>query len=144
MERDPNDIKAPLWLGEALGRLNKKAEARQTLEAFIRRLETLPGKHAEYVRACALMSGLATGDSPPKPQIATEATISSPGQVTADEQGSVQPPASLDWLNRAVTYAPDSAEALVYRARFHRLRTNVPDANEVTKRASLTLGPPRS
>lgn len=136
IKQDPNDVKAPLWLGEALIRLNKNAEARQVLESFIGRLETLPGNHTEYVRACVLMSGLTTGDSTTKPQVATEAEIPSPEQVAVEEQ---QLPTSLDWLNRAVTYAPDSTEALAYRARFNRLRANVPDANDTTKRASLTL-----
>ncbi len=139
MEQDPNDVKAPLWLGEALGWLNKKAEARQVLEAFIRRLETLPGGHVEYVRACVLMSGLAGGDSAPQPHIATQAEIPSSAQVTAEEQHSVPLPTSLDWLNKAVAYAPDSAAALAYRARFYRLAANAPDANDITKRASLTL-----
>ena len=78
LQQDPNDIKAPLWLGEALGRLNKKAEARQTLEAFIGRLETLPGKYPEYVRVCVQMSNLATPASAPQRDTATKAKTPSP------------------------------------------------------------------
>lgn len=36
LEQEPNDIKAPLWLAHALSRLNKRAEAQQTLETFLR------------------------------------------------------------------------------------------------------------
>jgi len=97
LERDPNDPNAPLWLADALVRMNKTGEARQVLEKFLARLEALPDKHPEYVRACVGMSGIEAGDS------------SAGAKAKA-----------LEWLNKAVDYAPESVEALVYRARFYR------------------------
>jgi len=97
LENDPNDRKAPLWLAEALIPLRKTDEAQQTLEKFITELEALPDKHVEYVRACALMSQITAGDD-------------SAGAKTK----------ALEWLNKAVDYAPESVEALAHRARFYR------------------------
>jgi len=97
LEHDPNDLKAPLWLVDALIGMNKSPEAQQTLEQFIKDLDALPDKHDEYVRACGLMSNIAGADG--SPEAKTKA---------------------LEWLNRAVNYDPQSAEALVYRARFYR------------------------
>lgn len=109
LEQDPNDRKAPLALGEALVRLNKTAEARQTLEGLIAALEPLPDKHDEYVRACVQISAMAN---------LTEAA----GAKTARE-----------WLDKAVAYDPNSAEALASRARFFRA-TAGPDSNDAANR----------
>jgi len=136
--QDPNDVRAPLWLAEALTRLNRRAEARQTLETFFQRLEALPGRHAEYVRACAQMSALAAGDRAPKPTGPAEEGPASGTQAPQDQAAAPQP-SPLDWLNKAVAYAPDSVEALAYRARFHRMAANAPDANDTVERTSLTL-----
>jgi tetratricopeptide (TPR) repeat protein len=138
LEQGPNDMKAPLWLAEALNRLNKKAEARQTLESFLRRLEALPGKYPEYVRACAQMSSLAAGEIVTKQEAATKTQTDTSTQAAQDQAAPPQP-TPLDWLNKAVAYAPESTEALAYRARFHRLAANAPDANDTAKRASLAL-----
>lgn len=124
MERDPNDRKAPVWLAEAQVRLNKPTEARQTLETFVRRLETVPGAEQEYVRACAQLSALAEDAN--APQSTTQGGVSSVG----GGEDSGERPTPMDWLNKAVTHAPNSAEALVYRARFCRLRAVAPDVNE--------------
>jgi len=136
--QDPNDVRAPLWLAEALTRLNRRAEARQTLETFFQRLEALPGRHAEYVRACAQMSALAAGDRAPKPTGPAEEGPAS-GTQAPQYQAAAPQPSPLDWLNKAVAYAPDSVEALAYRARFHRMAANAPDANDTVERTSLTL-----
>jgi len=140
MGQDPNDLQAPLWLADALVRLNKGEEAGRTLETFIRRLDTLPGKHAEYVRACAQMCSLAAS------RIAAEQQAKKPGaqapstpQAAAEDQNASQQPTPLDWLNKAVAYAPESAEALVYRSRFHRLAAGAPDVNQADKPAFLAL-----
>jgi hypothetical protein len=84
------------------------------------------------------MSSLALAESTPKRQEATKEEAASSPQAAADEQGATQQPTPLDWLNKAVAYAPDSAEALVNRARFHRQSADAPDANEATRRAALT------
>jgi tetratricopeptide (TPR) repeat protein len=107
LERDPNDPKASLWLAEALVRLNKPQEARQTLEAFIGRLDKLKDKHDEYVRACVEMGEI-------------EASANSPDAKTK----------ALEWLNKAVDYAPQSIEALAYRAWFYRQTAKLAGLNE--------------
>ncbi len=108
MDLDPNDLKAPLWLAEALIRLHKTDEAKQTLLEFIKALEALlPDKHPEYVQACSLMSQV----------------ISSQGAIGAENE-------ALEWLTRAVDYAPESVEALAYRARFYRERSKIPGISE--------------
>lgn len=125
MEHDPNDRQAPLWLAEAQIQLKKPQEARVTLEAFIQRLETAGGNHIEYVQACALMSTPATD-------------VNSPS-APSEGEGSAQQLAPVDWLNKAVAYAPASAEARAHRARFYRLRTSASDVNEADKPALLAL-----
>jgi len=97
LEYAPNDRDAPLWLAEALIRLNRMQEARQTLEKFMGQLEALPDKHVEYVRACVQMSNIEGSDGSPE------------GKTNA-----------LQWLNKAVDYGSESVEALTYRARFYR------------------------
>jgi len=107
LELIPNDRNAPLWLADALIQLNKTDEARQTLLKFIEELETLPDKHIEYVRACLKMSKISAGDD-------------SPGAKTK----------ALEWLNKAIDYAPESVEALVYRAGFYRATPDIPGMAE--------------
>jgi tetratricopeptide (TPR) repeat protein len=107
LERDPNDPKTSLWLAEALVRLNKPQEARGILEALIGRLDKLADKHEEYVRACIGMSDI-------------EASMDSANAKTE----------ALEWLNKAVAYAPESVEALVYRARFYRQTAKLAGVNE--------------
>lgn len=127
LEHDPNDLKAPLWLAEALARLNKTADARQTLQTFIDKLDALPDKYVEYVRACVQMSQLAASEASPQPQ------------VTAGGEDSPQPPTPLDWLNRAVDYSPEFVEALVCRAEFCRRTARAADTNEPDRSALLAL-----
>ena len=94
----PTDRKAPLWLADALVRLNRTQEARQTLEQFIEELEqALPDKCSEYVRACVGMSQIMRTDD------STEAKTK-----------------ALEWLSRAVAYDPESVEALAHRGQFYR------------------------
>jgi tetratricopeptide (TPR) repeat protein len=103
LEQDPNDLKAPLWLAEALIGMNKSPEAQQTLEKFIKDIEALPDKHDEYVRACGLMSNIAGTDGSPEAMAK-----------------------ALEWLNRAVAYDPESVEALANRAGFSRVTSRIP------------------
>lgn len=98
LEHEPNDAKASLWQSEALMRLNRLPEARETLGKLIERLESDPQQRIEYVRACAQMSSLELAGGTPE------------GQTSA-----------LGWLSKAVDRFPQSAEALASRARFYRL-----------------------
>jgi len=100
---DPNDLKAPLWLADALIRLRKTDEAKRTLGDFVKALEALPERPAEYVQACSLMSQV----------------LSSPASTGTRNE-------ALEWLNRAVEACPKSVEALAYRARFYRERSQIP------------------
>ena len=126
LEHDPNDRQAPLWLAEALSRLNKTAEARQVLVTFIEGLETRPEKHVEYVRACVQMSQLVGSEASP------------PAQTPAGTEGTSLP-TPLDWLNRAVNYSPDSAVALVSRAQFQRRMAEMPATSEQDQPAMRAL-----
>jgi tetratricopeptide (TPR) repeat protein len=103
LEQDQSDLNAPLWLADAWIQMNKKEEARKTLEECIHRLESDPEKHPEYVRACVGMSRL---------------------ELTADSPDAKEK--ALKWLNKAIDYAPDSAEAFTRRAAFYRTTSDVP------------------
>jgi len=107
LELIPNDRNAPLWLADALSQLKKMDEARQTLLKFIEELQTLPDKHIEYVRACLKMSKISAGDD-------------FTGAKTKD----------LEWLNKAIDYAPESVEALAHRAGFYRTTPDIPGLTE--------------
>jgi tetratricopeptide (TPR) repeat protein len=124
LEQDPNDRQAPLWLAEAQSRLNKTAEAKQTLQGFIEQLQLLPGKYPEYARACIRMSQLAESETSPQ----------APG--TTGEPNAPQP-GPIDWLNRAVDYAPDAAEVLVSRAQFQRRMAEMSGTSEQDKAVFL-------
>jgi tetratricopeptide (TPR) repeat protein len=139
LQQDPNDGKATLWLGDALTRLHQEPQARQVLETFVGRLGAQPGKHIEYVRACAQLSGLVAAESLPKKETAAKPQTPAVAETPAGEPEAVQKPTSLDWLNRAVAYAPDSVEALAYRARYYRRAAGAPDANEPDKAAFRAL-----
>jgi tetratricopeptide (TPR) repeat protein len=109
-----------------LVRLNKTEEARQTLQAFIERLDALPDKHLEYVRACVQMSDLPAKDIP-QPEAAVGDTDASPPDI------------ALDWLDRAVEYMPDSAEALVRRARYYRQKAETAGTTEDDRSTLMAL-----
>lgn len=115
LKHNPNDRKAPLRLADALIRSNDTVEARQTLQTLIEELETLPEKHIEYVQACVQMSSLASSED------------------------SSQTKTPLEWLNKAMEYAPDSVDALVHRARFHRQAADAPGTSEEDRLTLLGL-----
>jgi tetratricopeptide (TPR) repeat protein len=127
LERAPDDLEAPLWLAEALMRTDKRAEAAEALEAFIERLETLPDRHGQYVQACVMMSQLAGELAEPQEQ---------QGQPDQDAPG---PPTCLDWLDRAVAYDPDSAEALVHRARYRRQQAGAEETSDEDRPGLMAL-----
>lgn len=126
-----NDWKAPLWLADALVRLNKKEEALKTLTDLIGGLElppdqrVRPDRHAEYVQACVQMSGLTAGGDGAGAEDAKKAG--------AGDQKTARPLTSLQWLSRAVDHAPESAEARAYRAQLYREASAGRDANETRK-----------
>lgn len=93
----PADLKAPMWLAEALIHLHKNNEAKEILEHFLTDLDALAGKHPEYVQACVIMSRIILEEN------TMEARLK-----------------ALEKLDRAVEYNPESVEALVNRARFYR------------------------
>ena len=101
MEHAPGDLRAPVWLGEALLALRKPEEARKVLDGVIAKIDGLPDqddKHEEFVQACALMSSIAA--------------------AADSDQARME---RLRWLDRAVDYDGRSTEALLHRARFYRL-----------------------
>ena len=102
IDNNPNDLKAPLWRAEALFRLHKTDEAKDALSFLLDPNLTDPnalaGKHPEYVQACAMMS-----------------------RIILDENNTIETKTeALKMLDKAVEYSPESAEALVTRARFYR------------------------
>ena len=106
---------------------NKTAESRQVLQKFIEGLDALPERRPEYVRACVQMSQLVGGEAAPAVPTA------------AGKEASVPP--ALEWLNRAVNYAPDSAVALVSRAQFQRRMADLPTTSEQDRSGMRALGP---
>ena len=93
-----NDLKAPLWKADALFRLHKTDEAKQVIVNFMTDLDALADKHPEYVQACAMMS-----------------------RIILNENNTIEAKTkALEMLDKAVEYSPESAEALVTRARFYR------------------------
>lgn len=112
LKHAPKDRQAVLWLAEALIQLDKAEEAKQTLLPFIEELEGLSDKHSEYVQACVLMSGIAAGDE--SLEAKTEA---------------------LEWLNKALEYSPESAEALAHRARLYRVTPDIAGLSDEDRRA---------
>jgi len=111
VETDPNDLKAHLWLSDALMALNKNEEARATLKGFMKRLEGFPEKPSVYVRACIAMSKIEMAD----------------GTVGANTK-------ALENLNDAVAAngAPQSGktQALAARAQFYRVTSDLPGMTE--------------
>ena len=107
LEHAPDDREAPLWLADALIGTGKMDEARQTLEKFIEQLDALADKHIEYVRACVRLSGIVGAEDP------------TAGKTKV-----------LELLNKAAEYAPESVEALAYRARFYRVAVAIPGMTE--------------
>jgi tetratricopeptide (TPR) repeat protein len=108
LEVAPDDREAPLWLANALDRLNKGPEARQILDSYLKRLQAAPDKPAEYVRACLQMGrmAVAAGD--------------------AEAKGK-----ALTWLNTAADYGgPGAIEALVDRAQFYRETRGIPGVED--------------
>lgn len=103
----PADRKAPLWLAQALIGLQRTAEARQTLDEFIKALDALPDKPSEYVQACSLAS-----------------------QVASDPISGGTVNEALEPLTRAVEACPKSIEALVSRAQFYRQRSDISGLSE--------------
>jgi len=97
LARDPNDRKATLRLADALIQLNKKDEARQTLTRLTERLESLPDRYPEYAEACRRI-----------------------GRLVLAAKGGADKTEARNWFDKAVAYAPESAEAFLYRAQFYR------------------------
>ena len=87
-------MQAQLWLADAQINGNKFEEARETLGKLINYAGKLQDKHNEYVKACLMLSNLAMSYN-----------ISSESITEA-----------LDWLNKAIEYSPESAEAIANRA----------------------------
>ncbi len=109
LEQAPGDPEATIWLARALLAGNareQRDEARKLLDnpaeplGLIQRLEKRSEKSPQYLRACEILSGIASG-SGADPELAKAA--------------------ALKWLDRAVQYDPQSPEAYVLRARFGRV-----------------------
>lgn len=97
IEHVPDDLRARVWLAEALVELRKPDEADAVLDEIIAACEDDDVKRREYVQACFLKGGI----------------LAETGTGDARRRAEA-------WLDRAVAYDPSSAEALLYRARFLR------------------------
>jgi len=115
LKQDPKDIKAPIWQAQALIALREKDKtdkARKILETLRKRLlEDDLGEHPEYIEACRILSGIAMQSE--SEQARTEA---------------------MEWLNRAVEYDANSAEALLHRSVLRR--AGPPPVDEAALKAS--------
>jgi Tfp pilus assembly protein PilF len=98
-KHDPDDPRAAIWLASARIAQQDSDEAKTTLAVLLNRLETQEEKRAEYVEACILLSYIAAQGEP---------------DAARNE--------AFAWLDKAVEYDPDSARALVQRARLYRAR----------------------
>jgi tetratricopeptide (TPR) repeat protein len=140
LEYAPEDAKATLWLADALIQQKKRGEAKEALRSLIERLEAKGDMNVEYVRACMRMSNLVTAEQSAKREVGRGDR--GPDKVESkggDEQvEGVKTP--LKWLDRAVAHAPDSAEALAYRAQFYREKAQDPNGNTQERQAFTTLG----
>ncbi|UCE50389.1 MAG: tetratricopeptide repeat protein, partial [Phycisphaerales bacterium] len=107
----PDDRKSPLWKATALFRLDRMDDPNiAALEEFIEQLD--PAKHPqEYVQACTLRSEIILSDS------SDDTTLARQGRAKE----------VLGFLGKAVNGVPESAEALVTRARFYRASSDIPD-----------------
>jgi len=115
LEQDfPGEQKAPLWLATALVRLDRAEEAKTELEKYIAELEKVEDKPDEYVQACVLMSQIILSDD-------------SDDSLQARQDRAKQ---ALELLTKAVEGVPESAEALVTRARFYRASSDIPGMSE--------------
>jgi len=139
LEHVPDDLRAPLWLAQGLNGSNKVAEAQQVLQSFIQRLEAVSDKHVEYVQACVRLSWLAGERESTPPDALKDGNAPVESSTGTDSEQSFPSKTPLEWLNQAVAYAPDSAEALVHRARFYRLKATDPNLTEAEKRSLVAV-----
>lgn len=103
LTRQPNDLKASVWLGRALAAQHKPEQVREVLQPIIDKWSNVPQRYPEYIDACSLLS-----------EIAAQSNAS---QAYLDAQ---------QWLDRGVQYDPQAPEALINRARFRRTLATVP------------------
>jgi tetratricopeptide (TPR) repeat protein len=97
LKRAPQDLDAPVWLGEALIGLRQDKEAREALTTYVRRVEGIAKKPSGYVVACMLLA-----------------------EVDLREPSAQNKASAMEWLDRAIRHDPNSAEAYLNRARFLR------------------------
>lgn len=117
LEKVPDDKKAPLWLVEALINLNRVNDAREALLKFLEDNRILSEQHPEYIQACFYMSNI----------LMNRDDGTAPNVIEA-----------LEWLNKAVDYAPESADALVNRARFYCQTSIIPSLNQSDRLAAAS------
>lgn len=140
LEHVPEDAKATFWLAEALTRLTKTDEAKQVLRSLADRIEAVPERSAEYVRACVAMSRLLDSETSgqPQPEKDSEGKGGAETEAGTDAEKIAGPQSPLQWLDRAVAHAPDSAEAFVCRAQYYRQVAEKADTSE-TDRQTLMM-----
>jgi len=121
IEHVPDDLQARVWLAEALVGLRKGEEADGVLEEIIDACEQSDAKLRQYVQACSMKAGMLAASGADDARRRAEA-----------------------WFDRAVTYDPASAEALVYRARFLRSDDRPDEARrDLQQAAGLGIDDPR-
>ena len=114
LKRDANDARAVNFLASALLAKLKRDEARDMLAKLVQRLEQDQSAPAEHVKACHWLAA-----------------------IEGQEYQNQICPAAFEWIRRAVEHNPTSAEALVRRAHFHRLR-GLSAADEAGRRLELS------
>ncbi len=90
LDVDPSDPVALFWLGRAHRSQGDTDEARRVFEQLVE-------QHPDQVKAYGFLAGIAME----KDSVSAESS-------------------AMDWLDRGVNANPESAEALIQRARFHR------------------------
>ncbi|MBN1805950.1 MAG: tetratricopeptide repeat protein [Sedimentisphaerales bacterium] len=124
LEENPKDKKAPLWLAEALIQQNKIEEAENILKNFIDEFDkTSPNKQIEYIRACIQLS-----------KVTVTLNVNAPEQTKNQARTK-----ALEYLNNAVKYDPNSAEALAYRVAFYRETSHIPGTSTENRQEFVRL-----
>lgn len=132
----PDDATATLWLVEALIQQDKIGQAEAVLKELVGSIEAAGGKSDAYVRACVRISGLTAA----RQQEASDEESEAPtGENTAEKDEGEPAESPLEWLDRAVAYAPDSVEGLAHRARFYRRKAEDPNGTEQEMQAFAAL-----
>jgi tetratricopeptide (TPR) repeat protein len=107
LEHVPNEFETQFQLAKAYVQLQKITPAKELLLELVKAVEKDPShKHKEFSEICWLLGGIDSQSD--QPEVRTRA---------------------VTWLDKAVTYLPDSPSPYLNRARFYRLSPSIEPKN---------------